>query len=188
MTRLSSYRWVPLFLAGLLGALAGAACGGGSNPPLTPDATKDGGPESFGEVNPADLAELDAGSGATPSSDPAASSASATASPAAATPSAPEPKDECTPVGVDFEKRARPKLKDCYATGKKKDANLQGTVKISVDIDIYGKVKTIKIVEKTLPEPVAQCMLKVIKATPLPEASKCPAKTFTIPMTFPTPH
>jgi hypothetical protein len=137
-------------------------------------------------VNPADLAELDAGSSATPGSAAAASAANATTPPGAATPSAPEPKDECTPVGVDFEKRARPKLKDCYATGKKKDANLQGTVKISVDIDIYGKVKTIKIVEKTLPEPVAQCMLKVIKGTALPEASKCPGKSLTIPVTFPT--
>jgi hypothetical protein len=176
-------RPVPVSAAALALALASSlvltfGCGGGSAPPLTPDnastATKDAGPESFGEVNPADLAELDAGSSATP--------------PSAATPSAPEPKDECTPVGVDFEKRARPKLKDCYATGKKKDANLQGTVKISVDIDIYGKVKTFKIVEKTLPEPVAQCMLKAIKATPLPEATKCPGKSLTIPVTFPTPR
>ena len=105
-----------------------------------------------------------------------------------AAPAAPAPQDECTPVGVDFEKRARPKLKDCYATGKKKDPNLQGTVKITVDVDTFGKVKTIKIVEKTLPEAVAQCMLKVVKTTPLPEASKCPGKSLTIPVTFPTPH
>jgi hypothetical protein len=179
------------FVAGALLSVVGVGCGGGSAPPLTPDtatASKDGGPESFGEVNPVDLAELDAGSSAAPGSDPAATSGNASSSPTAAAPSAPEPKDDCTPVGVDFEKRARPKLKDCYATGKKKDANLQGTVKISVDIDIYGKVKTFKIVEKTLPEPVAQCMLKVIKATPLPEASKCPGKSLTIPVTFPTPR
>ena len=45
-----------------------------------------------------------------------------------------EPKDECTPVGVDFEKRARPKLKECYAAGKKKEnnPNLEGTVKIKI--------------------------------------------------------
>ena len=162
---------------------------GGSPAPLSPDtnATKDGGAESFAEVNPADLAELDAGSASAPAS---ASGGDATAAPAAATPapSAPAPADDCTPVGVDFEKRARPKLKDCYATGKKKDPNLQGTVKITVDIDTLGKVKSIKIVEKTLPEPVAQCMLKVVKTTPLPEASKCPGKSLTIPVTFPTPH
>jgi hypothetical protein len=133
-------------------------------------------------VNPADLAELDAGSAPAPAAD------TATPPPAASPPAAPEPKDECTPVGVDFEKRARPQLKECYAAGKKKDPNLKGTVRISVDIDLNGKVKTIKIVEKTLPEPVAQCMLKVVKTTPLPEASKCPGKSLTIPMTFPTPR
>ena len=162
-----------------------AGCGGGSPPPLTPDtnATADSGPQSFAEVHPADLAELDAGSANAPA--PAATPAATAAAPA---PTAPEPKDECTPVGVDFEKRARPQLKECYATGKKKDPNLQGTVKITVDIDIYGKIKTTKIVEKTLPEPVAQCMLKVVKSTPLPEASKCPGKSLTIPITFPTPR
>lgn len=135
-------------------------------------------------MNPADLAELDGGVGAKAPSMPSGGTADST--PAA--PAAPAPQDECTPVGVDFEKRARPKLKDCYATGKKKDPNLQGTVKITVDVDTFGKVKTIKIVEKTLPEAVAQCMLKVVKTTPLPEASKCPGKSLTIPVTFPTPH
>jgi hypothetical protein len=172
-------RSISLALFGCV-ALVGVACGGGtSNPPLMPDVAHDGStPETFGEVNPADLAELDGGATGT-SPAPAAE-----APPAAAA----EPQDDCTPVGVDFEKRARPKLKDCYAQGKKKDANLQGTVKISVDIDTLGKVKTIKIVEKTLPEPVAQCMLKAVKGTPLPEASKCPGKSLTIPVTFPTPR
>jgi len=160
------------------------ACGGKTSPPATSgdSAKTDAGAESFGEVNPADLAELDAGGGA--KGDAGSAAASATPAP---TPT-PEVKDDCTPVGVDFEKRARPKLKDCYATGKKKDPNLQGTVKLAVEIDTAGKVKGIKITEKTLPDPVAQCMLKVLKATPLPEASKCPGKTFTIPVTFPTPH
>ena len=91
-------------------------------------------------------------------------------------------------MGVDFEKRARPKLKECYAVAKKKDPDLKGTVRITVDIDVYGKIKTTKIVEKTLPDSVAQCMLKVVKSTPLPEATKCPGKSITIPVTFPTPH
>lgn len=160
--------------------LAVAACGGGATPP--PAAAKnETKPETFGEVNPADLAELDAG--AKP-----ASTGDAPATPAPTASAAPEPKDDCTPVGVEFEKRARPKLKDCYAEGKKKDPNLQGTVKITVEIGTSGKVKSIKVVDKTLPDAVAQCMLKVVKATPLPEASKCPGKSLTIPVTFPTPH
>ena len=158
-------------------------CGGGATPPPNAggaSAADAASPESFGEVNPADLAELDAG--------PKTASTAPIASAEPPKASAPEPKDDCTPVGVDFEKRARPKLKDCYAEGKKKDPNLQGTVKITVEIDTAGKVKGIKITEKTLPEPVAQCMLKVVKATPLTEASKCPGKTLTIPVTFPTPR
>ncbi|HSO38836.1 MAG TPA: AgmX/PglI C-terminal domain-containing protein [Labilithrix sp.] len=155
------------------------ACGGGAKPPAATESAKnDAGVETFGEVNASDLAELDAGA-------PPGAAATAASTPASAPP---PPPDDCTPVGVDFEKRARPKLKDCYATGKKKDPNLQGTVKIAVEIDPAGKVKGIKITEKTLPDPVAQCMLKVVKATPLPEASKCPAKTLTIPVTFPTPR
>jgi len=172
----------PIVLASLASLALG--CGGGSAPAMTPDSTKDSGPESFGEVNPADIAELDAGSGTAT----APTAAPASASSASGASSAPEPKDECAPVGVDFEKRARPKLKECYAVAKKKDPDLKGTVRITVDIDVYGKIKTTKIVEKTLPDSVAQCMLKVVKSTPLPEATKCPGKSITIPVTFPTPH
>jgi hypothetical protein len=159
--------------------LATAACGGKPTPPpVSGESAKgDAAVESFGEVNPADLAELDAGG----------AKADAGGATASATPPPPEVKDECTPIGVDFEKRARPKLKECYATGKKKDPDLKGTVRIAVEIDTVGKVKGIKITEKTLPDPVAQCMLKAVKGTPLPEASKCPGKTLTIPVTFPTP-
>lgn len=96
--------------------------------------------------------------------------------------------DECTPVGVDFEKRARPKLKECYAAGKKKDPNLEGTVKIKLTIDVKGKLKTVKVIEKTLPNPVADCMLGVVKSTPFPEVEKCWDSTITIPITFPTPR
>lgn len=171
-----------LVVASLVGSVAAFGCGGGGDKPPPAAAGKSDKPaETFAEVNPADLAELDAGAklgGNTPGTPPVTAGASAP----------PEPKDDCTPVGVDFEKRARPKLKDCYAEGKKKDANLQGTVKITVEIDGLGKVKSIKVAEKTLPDAVAQCMLKVVKATPLPEASKCPGKSLTIPVTFPTPR
>ena len=159
-----------------------SACGGQSAPPAASSlASKtDAGTESFGEVNPADLAELDAGARE-------GVGGSGGAAPAAA-PAPAEVNDECTPVGVDFEKRARPRLKECYATGKKKEPDLRGSVRIAVEIDTLGKVKGIKILDKTLPDAVAQCMLKVVKATPLTEASKCPGKSFTLPLTFPTPR
>lgn len=167
-------------VVGSLSLLALAACG--SSPPPPPKEPPPP-PETFPEVNPADLAQL------TPSTE---TSGAASPSPKAdESTSASNPEgaiDACTPVGVDFEKRARPKLKDCYAQGKKKTPDLQGSVRISVDIDTLGKIKSTKITEKTLPEPVAQCMLKAVKETPFPEASKCPGKAITIPVTFPTPH
>jgi hypothetical protein len=170
--------------AGLLASVVSLlACGGGAPPAAAPPgATSDAGAETFAEVNPADLAELDAGAAPT-----AASSSGGAASPPAATPPS-TPEDPCTAVGADFERRARPKMKECYAEAKKKEPNLQGTVKIKVDIDLRGKMKATKIIDKTLPEPVAQCMLKAVKATPLPEAMKCAGLSLTIPMTFPTPR
>ena len=157
------------------------ACGDSKPDPKTPDTTPSSTPVASDTPPVTSSAPV---ASATPPAD-----AGAPATPPVSANGIPtETKDECTPVGVDFEKRARPKLKDCYATGKKKDPNLQGTVKITVDIDTLGKIKSIKIVEKTLPDPVAQCMLKVVKATPLPDANKCPGKSLSIPVTFPTPH
>jgi hypothetical protein len=31
-------------------------------------------------------------------------------------------------------------------------------------------------------------MLKVVKTTPLPDAARCPGKSLTLPVTFPTPR
>ena len=152
--------------------------------------------------------ETPAASDTTPDMPPPAASTVASAPPPSATPaetaSAPppaeppkpaangvpstEPTDECTPVGVDFEKRARPKLKECYHEGKKKSPDLQGTVKIKITVDLKGKIKSTKVLEKTLPDPVADCMLKVVKSTPFPEVEKCWDSTITIPITFPTPR
>jgi hypothetical protein len=163
------------------------ACGGGSPPPPAsatadqPDAAAsaaDAGGGASDEIKP--FAGVDLGE------PPPAASGSAAAS--AAPPPPPAERDDCTPVGVDFEKRARPKLKECYREGKKKNPALEGTVRIAVAIDTLGKIKSIKIVEKTLPDPVANCMLGAVKKTPFPEASKCPGKDITIPVTFPTPH
>jgi hypothetical protein len=159
--------------------LLSQACGG---PKAPPPAVAQSAPEGADAGDDAAAATPDD----TKSSDAAAPDAPASAS-AAPPPPAPPP-DECTPIAVDFEKRARPKLKDCYREGKKKDPNLEGTVRIAVDVNMLGKITSTKIAQKTLPDPVAQCMLKVVKATPFPEAGKCPGKSLTIPIQFPTPH
>lgn len=165
------------------------ACGGNNPEPATANA-----PAS-------DNAAAASDAGASAVATPPTSTATATATPPssgadadAGSAPAPKPpvslaetKDECTPVGVDFEKRARPKVKECYAQGKKKNPNLEGTVKIKITVDVKGKIKATKIIEKTLPDPVADCMLKAVKATPFPEVEKCWDASLTIPITFPTP-
>ena len=101
----------------MLASLLLVACGGGKPAATTEPLKNEAGVETFGEVNASDLAELDAGT--------LNGAAAATAS---ATPAAPPPPaDDCTPVGVDFEKRARPKLKDCYATGDRKSTRLNSS-------------------------------------------------------------
>ena len=163
--------------------LTAAACGGSQNPT----------PSSAGSSDDA-AAPAPTNAGAPVASAPVADGGVTVTvvDPSAANSGGPklvsvEAPDECTPVGVDFEKRARPKLKECYATGKKKDPTLEGTVRIKMTIDPKGKIKTVKVVEKTLPDVVADCMLKVVKATPFPEVEKCWDASLTIPMTFPTP-
>jgi TonB family protein len=137
----------------------------------------DGGADPLGEGIASGTSELGSDAGPVTSA--------ATPAPSVATPA---PSDECAPVAVDFEQRARPKMRECYREAKAKEPDLKGTVRITVDIDTRGKIKSIKVVEQTLPQSVGQCMLKVVKATPLPEAPKCAGKSLTIPMTFPTPH
>ena len=105
------------------------ACGGGGGaPPLQPDTAHDSGApaESFAEVNPADLAELDAGAAPAKAPETSAPPSSGTIS------STPDPKDDCTPVGIEFEKRARPKMKDCYATAKKKEPETSADQPVAV--------------------------------------------------------
>jgi len=169
------------------------ACGGNTPEPATPPAPVDTAPASGAEPDRGAESAPAASSEAAPAPAAAPSETAEKAAEAGAPSAAPggvvigETKDECTPVGVDFEKRARPKLKECYAEGKKKNANLEGTVKIKITVDVKGKIKSTKIVEKTLPDPVAECMLKAIKTTPFPEVDKCWDATLTIPVTFPTP-
>ncbi len=170
---------------GLMALLLACACGGSSTssgPPSSSGSqgsgasTHDAAVETFAEVHPDDVAEVNRATGSNVASAPTAGGASA------------EPPDECTPLGVDLEKQVRPQLKECYREGKKKEPNLEGTVRLAIDVDTLGKVRTVKIEEKTLPDPVAQCMLKAVKAAPKTQLAKCPGKTITIPVTFPTPR
>ena len=173
-------------------ALAIAACGGGGDKP--PPNTGGGDQKHIDTATGKDMSKVDeqawkeAGLSIPPDADAGAGSGSSGSSTPASKPPESTPADECTVAkGVDFEKRNRDKLKACYAEGKKKDPNLEGTVRLTVAIDMKGAIKSIKITEKTLPDPVANCMLGVLKKAPFAESKKCPDKNITIPMTFPTP-
>ena len=163
-----------------------AACGGGGDKP--PPNTAGGDQSHIDTATGKDMSKVDeqawkeAGLSIPPDTDAGGAAAAPSSSPPEST-----PPDECTVAGVDFEKRNRDKLKACYAEGKKKDPNLEGTVRLTVAIDMKGAIKSIKITEKTLPDPVANCMLGVLKKAPFTESKKCPDKNITIPMTFPTP-
>jgi hypothetical protein len=171
---------LPLLTPATLAALLAIACGEGAPPPKTANPVEEAPATSPPAASSSPTA--DAGPPASEPSPPVSAADGGGAKPASV-----ESKDECTPVGVDFEKRARPKLKECYAEGKKKNPNLEGKVRIKMTVDVKGKIKSVKVVEKTLPDPVADCMLKVVKATPFPEVEKCWDSTLTIPVTFPTP-
>lgn len=164
----------------LLFTLLLLACGGAKSTPAAPEPAAAAPAESFPEVHPDDVAALQETSDAGPPAPTPEPASSASGAPS-------EPADDCTPIGVELEKTVRPKLKECYREGKKKNPNLEGTVRIGIDVDTLGKIKSTKILEKTLPDPVAQCMLKAVKAEKF-DAAKSPGKSITIPITFPTPH
>ncbi|HVJ89168.1 MAG TPA: AgmX/PglI C-terminal domain-containing protein [Labilithrix sp.] len=183
----------PLALLATTIALATASACGTPPAPTAPSPSDTASSTAEGASPPESSSPSAAPSPSEPSAVPPSESAASASSSEAHAPTSndgvpvAESKDECTPVGVDFEKRARPKLKECYAAGKKKKPNLEGTVKIKVTVDMYGKIKSTKITEKTLPDPVAACMLKAIQSTPFPEVDKCWGATLLIPVTFPTP-
>lgn len=166
-----------------------AACGGGGDKPPPNTAGGGGDAKHIDTATGKDLSKVDeqAWKEAGLTIPPDADGGAASSKPPESKPAPSEPADECTVAGVDFEKRNRDKLKECYREGKKKDPNLEGTVRLAVSIDGKGAVKSIKITEKTLPDAVANCMLGVLKKAPFAESKKCPDKNITIPMTFPTP-
>jgi hypothetical protein len=174
-----------LFFLGTASAII-VACGDSKPEPKAPDSPVS---SSSATDMPPEAPKAVASASAPPATTPPPAAEDAGAAPKSTNGVPLESKDECTPVGVDFEKRARPKLKECYAEGKKKEKNpnLEGTVKIKITVDVKGKIKATKVIEKTLPDSVANCMLKAVQATPFPEVDKCWDSTITIPITFPTP-
>lgn len=160
----------------LLGALPLLLLACGSSPPATPETPK-----------PVDGAETD----------PAPALANSAAPKGDVPPPAPAPKgdpeivaenDPCAPVGQVFEKKVRPDFKNCYREGKKKDPNLEGSAKFIVNVDLNGKVASVKSLDdkSTLGPSVVQCMFSAVKKAAFDDGAKCKGKSVLIPVEFPT--
>lgn len=131
---------------------------------------------------------------------PVEPTATDTATPTSSAPSAPSaepPKttpgaitmdddDGCTPIAAAFERKARPKIKECYREGKKDNALLEGGVRIVIAVDAFGKLGAVKTQDVTLPKKVTDCMVAAVKATPFDDAAKCKRKGITLPIQFPS--
>jgi hypothetical protein len=94
--------------------------------------------------------------------------------------------DGCTPIAAAFERKARPKIKECYREGKKDNALLEGGVRIVIAVDAFGKLGAVKTQDVTLPKKVADCMVTAVKSTPFDDAAKCKRKGITLPIQFPS--
>jgi hypothetical protein len=170
-----------LVVTGLL-ALAFAACGG-APPPATPE-------------GPTEARAADAAADPAPSaSADAAKAPEAPPQDTAPKPPADAPKpgaitmdddDGCTKIAAAFEQKARPKIKECYREGKKANAALEGSVRITLQVDGFGKLGQAKAQEATLPDAVVKCMVKAVHDTPFDDASKCKRKGITLPIQFPS--
>ena len=167
--------------ATLLVLLAIAACGAPKAPQIAGDSPGTPAPSA----SPA------------PSSDPTTTDIAAPASSASSASSAEPPKtapgaitmdddDGCTPIAAAFERKARPKIKECYREGKKDNALLEGGVRIVIAVDAFGKLGAVKTQDVTLPKKVADCMVAAVKGTPFDDAAKCKRKGITLPIQFPS--
>lgn len=160
-------------------------CGGGTPPkPATP---------------PVESTEVDAGATAAttpPSSEASASDTTADAgasasapstSASAAPPSAPDivaqGQAECSAQAAPFEERVRAKFNDCYQAGKKKNPELAGTIKVTLKIDMNGKVTKYVPDPSKLDKAAYDCMVKVVKKEPF-DGKACRGKDVTVSKTY----
>ena len=89
-------------------------------------------------------------------------------------------QDDCGEVAGPFEERVRARLNECYQSGKKKNPELAGTIRIVVNVNAAGKVSSIApLGTSELDRSVVACMVKAAKKEPF-DGSACKAKTVTV--------
>jgi hypothetical protein len=165
--------------------LLAVACGGGAAPePVAPPAetTAPAGAAPAPSASVAASAEPAAASDA-PSAAPSVSSGPPPADPTLATGEATDAA--CGAAALPYEEKIRPEIKKCFfEVAMKKNPNVDGHVKIVVNIDPQGKVTSQKIVqEKELGKEATACMMKVLKDHKI-DAGQCKGKAMSMNMAF----
>ncbi|MGH7285305.1 MAG: hypothetical protein ACRELY_27595 [Polyangiaceae bacterium] len=89
--------------------------------------------------------------------------------------------DECGGHSAKFEGIVRAKFNDCYQEGKKKNPDLAGEIRITVNVDYKGKITSIKNTGgKDLGDKVIACMMNAVKKTPFEGVETCKSKAIIV--------
>ncbi len=96
-----------------------------------------------------------------------------------------EGHDACSGVAAPFEEKVRAKFNECYQAGKKTNPELAGTIKVTLKVDVKGKVKYVPEKSKLDPK-VVTCMVNAVKKEPF-ESKACSGKDIAVSKTFGAP-
>jgi len=172
-----------------MGALSSlGACGGNASPPAAAGATSPASgespspsPDAGSETAP----PSDAPPPATPpTSDPVVTTPETGASGVASVSTGSDVPDECSKSALPYEEKVRPLLNKCYQEGKKKNPDLSGTVRVAVNVNLTGKVISVKPTGTSeLGDSVVQCMVKAVRDTRF-DGALCKSKTVVVSKTY----
>jgi hypothetical protein len=88
-------------------------------------------------------------------------------------------------VAGEFEKALRPAFRKCYVDAFKKNPNLEGTIRMAVNVDGRGKITSVKAMDPVeLDAPAVACMVKATKTQKF-DVWACASKTLTIVHKYP---
>lgn len=162
-----------------------SACGGGEPPKAPEGQIVEVGDASLSGISSETTVAPDSGvepSAAAPSSADSAGAAPAGTAPAASAAPAEAP-DECGAVAAPFEEKVRAKFNECYQAGKKKNPELAGTIRVTLKINVHGKIAKVTNEPSQLDKPVVDCMVKAVKKEPL-DTKTCLGKDITVSKTY----
>lgn len=96
-----------------------------------------------------------------------------------------EGHDACSGVAATFEEKVRARFNECYQAGKKTNPELAGTIKVTLKVDVKGKVKYVPEKSKLDPK-VVTCMVNAVKKETF-DSKACSGKDIAVSKTFGAP-